>query len=87
MTPERAAVVPELAALAEKYMDVLRPCFLCQEAPAVTPLVFVADGRHGTRVRGAVVAVCAVCLCSEDFQARIEQALSTARARGQAIWN
>ena len=79
----------ELAALAEKYMDTPRLCFLCREAPATAPMVYVSDSQgEGERVRGCVFAVCTVCRCTEGFQARVSVALRQDQYQGEAVvWN
>jgi hypothetical protein len=85
--PDAMAGLQGLQALVEQYLDVPRVCFICQDAPGVAPMVFVADTSGDGRVHGCCFAVCAVCWCSDDFQARVSEALSTARAKGQGIWN
>jgi hypothetical protein len=62
-------------------------CFLCDQ-PATTPLVFVADTATAGRVRGCVFAVCAICLCHEDFQDRIAEVLRQGQRRREVgLWN
>jgi hypothetical protein len=87
--PDRISTLPPaLEALAERYLDVPRVCFLCREAPATTPLVFVADATVDAGVCGCVFGVCMVCLCSDDFQARVCMALrQDQREREAAPWN
>jgi hypothetical protein len=85
MTP---AVAQALAALAECYLDEPRRCAVCQDAPGVMPLVYVVDTMEGDRVHGCCFAVCAVCWCAEDFQARVSAAIKQdLRERERAAWN
>ena len=85
---DACAGLPALAALAERYLDVPRVCFLCREAPATTSLVFLADAAPPGRIRGCVFAVCAFCLCQENFQARAAKALRQDQdQREVAVWN
>jgi hypothetical protein len=85
--PDAVAGLPALAALAEQYMESMPTCFLCHDWPAMMPMAFVADTRKGDRVHGCVFAVCPVCMCQDNFEHRISEALSTARAKGQGVWN
>jgi hypothetical protein len=85
--PDAMTGLQSLQALAEQYMESQPQCFLCQDAPGIMPLVFLDDSRDGDRVRGCCFAVCAVCWCSEDFQARVSEALRMARAQRHGVWN
>jgi hypothetical protein len=77
-----------LEALVERCLDQGQVCIVCRWHAAVAARVFLPDGGQGEgTVRGAVLPLCAPCLCSDDLPARISEALSTARAREQGIWN
>jgi hypothetical protein len=80
-------VVQGLAALAERYMNSGPLCFLCHDAPGVAALAFLADGVQGGKGQGCVFALCMVCLCGEDMEARVQGALRAERARVVALWN
>jgi hypothetical protein len=74
--------------LAERYMESTPTCFLCREAPATTPMVYVADAASDSSVRGCVFGVCMVCLCSDDFQTHVRDALRQDQHQCEtAAWN
>jgi hypothetical protein len=88
MTPEHEALWPQLAALAERYMQGMPTCLLCKQMPATTPLVSLVAGTSDGRVQGCVVAVCTFCLCQDDVEARVTTALRQDQAqRTAALWN
>jgi hypothetical protein len=80
-TPD--AVLGELAALAERYLDVERLCLLCKNAPACMSLVFVDSTRTNGYAHGCIFATCVFCRLSESFEERVNVALSKERGR----WN
>jgi hypothetical protein len=87
--PDAQGGVQRLQDLAERYLDTPRVCFVCREAPAVAPLVFVGDAMgDGGRRQCAVFGTCMVCLCQDNFEHRVSEALKTDRhQRERAVWN
>jgi hypothetical protein len=87
MTPD--ALANALGELVERCLD-QEPhpvCCVCHEAPAVAGRVFLPNGQEEGVIRGCVLPLCAPCLCVPDLPARINEALSMARARGHGVWN
>jgi hypothetical protein len=83
------ALASALGQLVERCLD-QEPhpvCCVCHDWPAVAGRVFLPDGQGEGVIRGCVLPLCAPCLCAPDLPARIAQALRTARAKGQAVWN
>jgi hypothetical protein len=71
-----AAELQSLQDLAERSMERLRGCFVCNEAPATMPLGFLGEprGAGGARLC-AVFAVCEECVSQQNFQARVNEVL------------
>jgi hypothetical protein len=87
MSTDANAVLVVFEPLVEKYMTSGPLCLVCRDQPATAPMVFVPDHAVDGRVVGCVFAVCAVCLCAEDFQAQVRTALSKERRQERGRWN
>jgi len=82
------AVLQRVQDLAESYLDVPRVCFVCRDAPAVSPMVFVAGVSSDGRAHGSIFALCGFCLCRDDCAARVNEALKEdMHEREMATWN
>jgi hypothetical protein len=66
------ALVEALRVWAEHALDREPPprCCLC-DSPATSASVFLAEAPTAETWRGCVLPICGMCLCAEDFQARI----------------
>jgi hypothetical protein len=85
MTPD--ALATALEALVERCLDQGQVCCVCRWHAAVAGRVYLPDGQESGMLRGAVLPLCAPCLCAPDLPVRISEALSMAHARGQGVWN
>jgi hypothetical protein len=82
------AVVAAMNELQEQYMQVPRTCFTCRNAPAVAPIAFVLEDDDPDRMEGCIVAVCVVCLTSEDLQELVREAVKKEVCEQEmAPWN
>jgi hypothetical protein len=80
-------LMPALEALCEQYMQGRPTCVVCQQ-PATAAFVYVDSTTGDGRMRGAVFGVCMFCQCSENFEARVTNALRQDQAQRKAVvWN
>jgi hypothetical protein len=88
MTTDPHAGLSDLARLTEQYMERMPLCLVCHDQPAVAPMVFMGEPKGaGGRRRCAAFAVCMVCMCQDDFEHRLQEALMMAHAEEAARWN